>query len=117
MVTRVDHIDIRVANADLFVEDMQKLGFVIVRKTDRVPASYEIALPGENQVVFEVRGEEDAAKRGINHIAFKIDDLNTPDELEKVGVVFKKKHNFVKGTGRTVSNFKDRQGFSWQLTD
>ena len=61
MVTRVDHVDIRVADAELFVADMQKLGFVIVRKTDRVPASYEIALPGENQVVFEVRAEEDEA--------------------------------------------------------
>ena len=117
MVTRVDHIDIRVADVETTVEEMGRLGFQVVRKTDRVPASYEIALPGENQVIFEVRAAKEGEKLGVNHIAFRVDSSETIDALEEKGVVFTRKNNLVKDTGRTVSNFKDSQGFSWQLTE
>ncbi len=117
MVKRVDHIDFRVMDVESLVAEMKRLGFVEVRRTNRVPQSVEIALPGENQVIFEVRAAKEGEKLGVNHIAFKIDSNDTNDKLKEKGIVFTKENNLVKDTGRTVSNFKDSQGFSWQLTD
>lgn len=118
MVTRVDHIDIRVTDVEVMVEEMKRLGFIEIRRTTRVPQSVEIALPGENQVIFEVRAAKEGEKLGINHVAFKIDSPEaTIEELKEKGIEFTRENHLVKDTGRRVSNFKDSNKFSWQLTD
>lgn len=116
MVTRVDHIDIRVADVEVFVEQFKKLGFIEKRRTPSPRLSVEIQLPGEDQVVFEVRTAKEG-EHGINHVAFRIDSDETIEELKEKGIIFKSEKRFVKDTGRSVSNFKDDFGNGWQLTD
>lgn len=110
MLTRVDHIDIRVPDAEMMANDFMKLGFIEVRRTDRVPQSIEIALPGEGQMIIEIRPAKEGEKLGINHVAFHIDGSETIAELKEKGVEFSRENHLVKDTGRRVSNFKDSQG-------
>ncbi|MDR2981572.1 MAG: VOC family protein [Puniceicoccales bacterium] len=116
MVTRVDHIDLRVADVEKFVEQFKMLGFIEIRRIPEPRLSIEIALPGENQMIIEVRTAKEG-ESGINHVAFKVDSTETISELKEKGIEFKSENRLVKDTGRSVSNFKDPFGNSWQLTD
>ncbi|CAG0954521.1 partial lactoylglutathione lyase, partial [Anaerolineae bacterium] len=91
--------------------------FVEVRRTSPPRLSVEVALPGEDQVVFEVRQAEEGDKPGINHVAFKVENSDTLAEIKARGIQFDREANFVKDTGRTVSNMRDPHGNRWQLTD
>jgi lactoylglutathione lyase len=116
MVTRVDHIDLRVADVEASVAFFKRLGFVEVRRTEPPRHSVEVALPGSDQVVFEVRPAGEG-KTGINHVAFKIEGADSLEQLKAAGITFNRESNYVPDTGRTVSNFRDSDGTSWQLTD
>ncbi len=116
MLTYVDHVDMLVQDLEAEVEFMQKLGLIIKRRLPEHGNAVEMQLPGEKQVVFEMRACGDKAP-GIRHIAFHVADENTVDELKKNGVVFRTENKFVPATGRKVSNVNDPNGTSWQLTD
>ena len=73
-------------------------------------------LPGEGQVVFELRqGEGD--KTVVHHIAFKADSSDDVAALQQRGVVFKTVNAYIADTGRSVSSAPDYSGQVWQLTD
>lgn len=116
MLTRVDHIDIRVPDVEATVAYLKTLGLIEKRRTGEPRLSVEMQLPGENQVVFELRREEEG-KTGLQHIAFHIDSPETPEQLKAEGIVFRNQNHFIKDTGRTVSNMVDPNGLTWQLTD
>lgn len=116
MLQKVDHIDLRVPDLEATVSFLKSIGLIEKRRclTDRM--SVEMQLPGEDQVVFEMRqGKTD--KTVVAHVAFKVDSLDDVDVLEENGIVFKKKKSVIVDTGRTVSNIVDYSGQTWQLTD
>lgn len=117
MLKRVDHIDLRVADVEESVAFFKQLGFIEVRRTEPPRLSVEVALPGPDQVVFEVRSAGEGEKPGVNHIAFRTEGPDALEELKARGLRFDREANFVKDTGRTVSNFRDSNGNRWQLTD
>lgn len=116
MLKFVDHIDILVKDLENQVEFMTKLGFIIKRRLPEHGNAVEMQLPGENQVVFEMRdcGDNEPC---IRHIALRVSGKNTVDELKKRGMVLRTENKYVPATGRTVSNINDPSGMSWQLTD
>lgn len=118
MLTRVDHIDLKVPNIDEVLPFFKSLGFVEVRRTDPERGSVEVALPGENQIVFEIRGDSSVDTTTVDHIAFKVqnvaDDLK---DLKGAGLIFEKEFYLVPHSGRTISNLRDPHGAKWQLTD
>lgn len=116
MLDRVDHIDMRVADLEVTVATLKKMGLVEKRRTPAPRSSVEMALPGENQVTFELR-PANGGTQGVHHIAFHQTEDGDVEALKAQGVVFKTEHMTIKDTGRTVSSFEDENGTTWQLTD
>lgn len=112
---RVDHIDLRVGDVEASVDFFKQLGFIEIRRAPAGRGSVEVALPGPDQVVFEIRPGN--GKSGVDHIAFRVEDGSALGALKQRGITFDKELNFVKDTGRTVSNFRDPTGTRFQLTD
>lgn len=118
MLSRVDHIDVRTPDLDGTVSFFRDLGLEEVRRTDPERGSVELALPGADQVVFEVRADDQATGTYIHHVAFRADDAPAAvEELSARGVEFSKKLSLIPHTGRTISNAHDVGGFVWQVTD
>lgn len=116
MLVRVDHIDIKVPNLAESVEFFTSIGFEVLRRMEE-RGSVEIALPGENQVMFELRADDKITASKIDHIAFAVDDPDaTIDLIKSAGVTFSREHHPTP-TGRTVSNFVDSAGGKWQLAE
>lgn len=117
MLVKVDHIDLRVTEFDETIAMFEKLGLAVKRSMPQ-RNSVEMALPGENQVVFEIHKVQDGAFTGIHHIAFKSEGENDDVECLKArGIEFKSEKKKIADTGRTVSSFSDGNGLTWQLTD
>ena len=116
MITRVDHIDMRVADLETAVETLSKVGLEVVRRTPAPRSSVEMRLPGENQVTFEIR-PSNGGFEGVHHIAFRQTEPEDVERLKEKGIEFKTEHMLIKDTGRTVSSFSDANGSGWQLTD
>lgn len=117
MLTRVDHIDMRVADLEVTVETLTKMGLVVLRRTEPPRSSVEMALPGEDQVTFEIRPVGADGFEGVHHIAFRQTDPGDVEALKAKGITFKTERMVIKATGRTVSSFTDANGTTWQLTD
>ncbi len=116
-VTSIDHIEIIVHDLEAYVKMFEKLGFNILARTPHHEGSVELQLPGENQPIFEIHqviGEENP---GVNHIAFRAEDVNeTYNELKNhPGITFSGPPKFVSHTGRTNANFRDPGGWRFQL--
>lgn len=117
MLVRVDHIDLRVKDFDETIVMLEKLGLAVTRSMPQ-RNSVEMALPGENQVVFEIHKVQDEAFTGIHHIAFKsVGESDDVECLKVKGIDFKSEKKKIADTGRTVSSFLDGNGLTWQLTD
>ena len=116
MLDRVDHIDMRVADLEVTVATLKKMGLIEKRRTPEPRSSVEMSLPGENQVTFEIR-PADGGAQGVHHIAFHQTQDSDVEALKEQGIVFKTEHMTIKATGRTVSSFDDENGTTWQLTD
>lgn len=116
MIQRIDHIDLRVSDLDEAEKFFKTLGFETLRKMDPPRNSVEMALPGEGQVVFEIRQVKEGQGCGIDHIGFAIDSEQAIAGLERQGVEFTGKNKLVAATGRTVSNFIGPDASKWQLT-
>ena len=117
MLTRVDHIDIRTPDIEATLSFLKKLGLREVRRLDPDRGSVEVALPGDAQVVFELRPDDTAAQAYVHHVAFGLESNDDVDSLREAGVAFGKEKHFVAATGRTVSNSVDPAGMTWQFTD
>lgn len=118
MLDRVDHIDVRTPDLAGTVQFLRNLGLKEVRQTDSDRGSIELALPGQDQVVFEVRVDKNADKTYIHHVAFHAPDESSAVEgLADCGINFSKTHSFIEHTGRTISNAHDVGGGTWQVTN
>lgn len=118
MITKVDHIDLRVVDFEKSIETLSNIGLVVKRRTPAPRCSVEMALPGENQVVFEIHPAIDG-QSVVHHIAFRqTSEEDGPALKEKdASLNFLTLNKKVAETGRTVSTFKDANGLRWQLTD
>lgn len=118
LVTRLDHIDLMVPDLEAAVAFLEAVGLRVVRRTDPERGSIELAVPGEGQVVFELRERPGLARTTLNHIAFRTDDAEADlRRLRSVGVAVTKEQVLIRHSGRTISNVEDPSGASWQLTD
>lgn len=117
MITGIDHIEICVADIDATAEFFKKLGFVEIRRTKHHGDAVELSLPGENQTVFEFHTGKEEEVPGLNHIAFRVDDVEAAvAELEEKGVKFITSVITAKSTGRKVANFRDPNYTRYQIT-
>lgn len=118
MITGIDHIEIIVTDLEAHVRFFETLGFEVLARTVHHGGSVEMKLPGEQQTIFEfheVIGEENP---GINHIAFRCDDVReTFSNLRARGVSFTSEPHAVPATGRTNANLRDPDGFRLQLVN
>ena len=117
MLTAVDHIDLKVPNLEEAERFFLGLGMQVVRRTADSRRSVELALPGENQVIFEIREDTGITTTVIDHVAFRADAAHTVEQLRDAGVTFTREHHLVVDTGRTVSNFVDAAGGKWQIAE
>ena len=117
MITKVDHIDMRVASLEETVSLLEKLGLKVQRRTSAPRFSVEMALPGPDQVIFELHALEDGETSGVHHVAFRQSEAEDVEHLKAEGISFVTEHRLIEATGRTVSSFKDVKGLTWQLTD
>lgn len=117
MITRVDHLEICVRDIDAVADLFKKLGFVEIRRTKHHGEAVELSLPGEDQVVFEFHTGKDEETVGLNHIAFKVDNLEEAvAEFEARGVEFSTPIATSRATGRSTCNFRDAAHLRYQLT-
>ncbi|MGQ7793190.1 VOC family protein [Faunimonas sp. B44] len=119
MIVGIDHIELIVRDVDEFVEFYKKLGFKLLSRTEHHGGSAEMQLPGENQPIFEIHtviGEENP---GINHISFKVIDIDkTYEDLVAKGITtFYKPPHPSPSTGRRNVLLRDPDGWRVQLSD
>ena len=117
MIRGIDHIELIVRNFDEYVDFLKTLGMEVLTLTTHHGKSAELQAPGENQPIFEIHQVTGEEVIGVNHIAFRVDDVNAASEkLERTKIDFNKP-NTVEATGRTTINLRDPDGWRMQLVD
>ncbi len=117
MIRGIDHIELIVRNFDEYVEFLKTLGMEVLTLTTHHGKSAELQAPGENQPIFEIHQVTGEEVIGVNHIAFRVDDVRaTSEKLERTEIDFNKP-NYVEATGRTTINLRDPDGWRMQLVD
>ncbi len=118
MITQVDHIELIVDDIEGYVRIFQAMGFKLLSRTTHHGVSVELQLPGPNQPIFELHQVSGEEVIGVNHIAFRVDDVKSAYEAPRAqGVRFEKKPQYIKETGRTIANGRDPDGWRFQLVD
>ena len=118
MVTQVDHIELFVDDIEGYVRIFQAMGFKLLSRTTHHGVSVELQLPGPNQPIFELHQVSGEEVIGVNHIAFRVDDVQQAyDALKTQGVRFESEPHLIKETGRTIANGRDPDGWRFQLVD
>ena len=116
LVRGIDHIELIVRDLDEYVAFFMTLGFETVRRTPHHGGSVEMKAPGGGQPVLEIHQVTGEEVIGINHIAFKVDDVNTAyDALAGYPGMVTGKPGHVPDTGRTNLNLRDPDGWRLQL--
>lgn len=118
MIVGIDHIELVVRDVKKHVEFYQKLGFKVLTWTEHHGGSAEVQLPGENQPILEIHAVENEENPGINHIAFKCEDVEeTYKDLNSKGIEFYKAVHPSPSTGRKNALLRDPDGYRLQLSD
>jgi catechol 2,3-dioxygenase-like lactoylglutathione lyase family enzyme len=118
VIVGIDHIELVVRDVKAHVEFYQKLGFELLTWTDHHGGSAELKLPGDNQPIFEIHAVMTEENPGINHISFKVVDIDkTHAELVARGVEFHKDVHPSRATGRKNALLRDPDGWRLQLSD
>jgi glyoxylase I family protein len=114
----IDHIELIVRDVDETVAFFRALGFELLTRTPHHGGSAELKLPGEGQPVFEIHRVQGEENPGVNHIAFRCDDVRaTHGALAEGGLAFEHGPRLVRASGRVVANFRDPDGWRLQLVD
>lgn len=118
MITGIDHIEIIVRDVQVYADFLGQLGFQVSARTVHHGGSIEVRVPGADGTVIEIHEAIGEENPGINHIAFRCDDVTrTYDELRSKGLSFAAEPRRVPSTGRTNANLRDPDGFRFQLVD
>lgn len=118
MITQIDHIELIVRDVDEYCDFLQKLGFKLLLKSGHHGGSAELQLDGPNQPIIEIHTVIGEEVPGLNHIAYRVDNVQAAyeDYLSK-GIVIPKEPKFGAVTGRTNINFRDPDGQRVQIVD
>jgi glyoxylase I family protein len=118
MLLGIDHIEMVVPDIDIVAEFFKKLGFEEVRRTEHHGSAVEMRLPGENQTLWEFHTGKSIEVPGINHIAFRVDNIEaTVAELQARGIRFDGSIKRAAGSGRVTANLRDPNYHRLQLTE
>ena len=121
MFRGVDHIHLVVNDVEEYESFFKTMGFEVINRSEHGGRAVELQLPGENQPVFEitaVTGGSGGENPGLSHIAFRVDDVQkTYDELKSRDFKFRNEPHLVEVTGRTLADFRDPDGWRFQLVD
>ena len=118
MIRGIDHIELIVRDFDEYIDFLQKLGFELLTHTKHHGESAELKPPGDDQPIFEIHQATGEEVIGVNHIAFRVDDVNQAhDALKGLGIAFAGPPKLVEATGRTNINLRDPDGWRLQLVD
>ncbi len=117
MIRGIDHIELIVRDFDEYVEFLKSLGMEVLTLTTHHGKSAELQAPGENQPIFEIHQVTGEEVIGVNHIAFRVDDVNAASEQLGRSEINFNKPNYVEATGRTTINLRDPDGWRMQLVD
>jgi glyoxylase I family protein len=118
MLRGIDHIELIVRDVDQTVAFFGKMGFEVLSRTPHHGGSAELRLPGEGQTILEIHRVQGEENPGVNHIAFRCDDLReTHRGLEADGIAFESEPHLVKASGRLIVNLRDPDGWRLQIVD
>ena len=117
MIRSIDHIELIVRDLEPYVEFYRKLGFQLLTKTDHHGGSVELQLPGDNQPVLEIHKALVEETIGVNHIAFRVDDIQAAYEELRANDIESGAPALSVPTGRTNINLRDPDGWRVQLVD
>ncbi|MFP6731984.1 MAG: VOC family protein [Alphaproteobacteria bacterium] len=117
MIRGIDHIELIVRDFDKYIEFLKTLGMKVLTHTSHHGESAELQAPGENQPIFEIHQASGEEVIGVNHIAFRVDDVTAANETLKQTKIDADDPNYVKETGRTTINLRDPDGWRMQLVD
>lgn len=117
MIRGVDHIELIVRDFDEYIEFLKTLGMKVLTHTSHHGESAELQAPGENQPIFEIHQAIGEEVIGVNHIAFRVDDVKAADGVLEKTKIDSKPPNYVEATGRTTINLRDPDGWRMQLVD
>ena len=117
VVTHLDHIELIVNDLDGFIRMFEAVGYVETSRSDHHGLSVEFQIPGVDQPIFELHQVSGEEVVGVNHIAWRVDDIAAAaDELRSKGVEVDDP-NLVEATGRTIINGRDPDGWRIQFVD
>ena len=117
VVTHLDHIELIVNDLDGFIRMFEAMGYVETSRSDHHGLSVEFQIPGVDQPIFELHQVSGEEVVGVNHIAWRVDDIAVAaNELRSKGVEVDVPH-LVEGTGRTITNGRDPDGWRIQFVD
>ena len=118
MIRGIDHIELIVRDFDEYVEFLKTLGFELLTHTKHHGESAELKPPGDDQPILEIHQATGEEVIGVNHIAFRVDDVNgAHGSLKELGIAFSGPPKLIKETGRTNINLRDPDGWRLQLVD
>jgi len=118
MIGEIDHVEIEASDAEEMADFFRTLGYEEHRRTEHHGQSVEMRPADGAGPLFELHTASGEEVPGINHIAFKVDDVEAvAAELEAAGVDDFVEPYYVEKTGRTICNFRDPDGRRFQLVD
>ena len=117
MIRGIDHIELIVREFEEYVAFMKTLGFEELTRTSHHGKSVELKAPGEGQPIFEIHEATGEEVIGVNHIAFRVEDVHAAHAALAATNIKLKQPNFVESTGRTTVNLRDPDGWRMQLVD
>ena len=117
MIRCIDHIELIVRDVEPYVEFYGKLGFQLLTQTDHHGGSVELQLPGDDQPVLEIHKATGEETIGINHIAFRVDDIHAAYGELRSNDIASGSPTLSAPTGRTNINLRDPDGWRVQLVD
>lgn len=116
MIGEIDHIEIEASDAEEMVAFLKNLGYEELRQTEHHGESYELVPSEAEGPLFEIHTVEGEEVPGINHIAFKVDDIDAvTDKLHAADVDQIVGPYDVEATGRRITNFRDPDGRRFQV--
>ena len=118
MIGEIDHVEIEASDAEEMAGFLEKLGYEELRRTDHHGLSIELEPAETDGPIFEIHTVQGEEVPGINHLAYRVDDVEAEYErLQEAGVDDLVEPYFVERTGRTICNFRDPDGRRFQLVD
>ena len=119
MISRIDHIQLRVRDVNEEVVFLEKLGMKIL-KWNKSHNGVFMIFPDYERPYIKLVAAKEGHPVGLDHVSFNLTDGVTERErLKQAGIVFKAngEGKYIEAENHEVSNMLDPSGLSWQLTE